>query len=122
MLSGRELFATRAHAADVKALAWSPDGCRLASASTDDTVKVWDGASGEELLTLHSPPKGNKEVAGLHSVAWRPDGKRLAVADVYDVIVWEAPGFPVAIGVDRPGGCQISPGAEARIPGRSLGE
>ena len=45
-----------------------------ASASEDQTAKVWDAASGQELLTLkgHTGP--------VISVAWSPDGKRLATA------------------------------------------
>ena len=35
-------------------MAWSPDGKRLATGSRDGTAKVWDAASGQELLTLKS--------------------------------------------------------------------
>ena len=40
------------------AVAFSPDGQRLASASGDGTVKVWDAATGQEILTLngHTEP------------------------------------------------------------------
>ena len=40
------------HAAVVRSLAFSPDGTRLASASEDRTVKVWDVKGRKELLTL----------------------------------------------------------------------
>ena len=33
-------------------VAFSPDGQRLASASSDQTVKIWDSATGKELFAL----------------------------------------------------------------------
>jgi WD40 repeat protein len=56
----------------VACAAFRPDGARLASASYDRTVRVWDVASGkaERVLTMHSD-----FVTG---VAWSPDGKLLA--------------------------------------------
>ena len=65
-------------------IAFSPDGKRLASASGDQTVKVWDAMSGQEMVTL----KGHTQT--VNSVAFSPDGKRLASAS-YDqtVKVWD---------------------------------
>lgn len=56
----------------VHSVACSPDGSRIASASDDGTVKVWDAVTGQELLTL----RGHSHWVGC--VAFSPDGKRLA--------------------------------------------
>src|ERR1051326_6963572 len=45
------------HGQDVHALAYSPDRKRIASASADRTVRVWDAASGKELYRFpHQNP------------------------------------------------------------------
>ena len=69
----------------LESVSWSPDGKRLASASYDKTVIVWDAQTGEEIRSLEGH---SSFVLG---VSWSPDGKRLASAS-YDktVIVWDA--------------------------------
>ena len=55
-------------------MAFRPDGQRLATASKDNTAKVWEAQSGKELLTL----RGHS--GSVFAVAFSPDGKRLATA------------------------------------------
>jgi WD40 repeat protein len=43
------------HASEVWSLAFSPDGTRLVSSSTDGTVRLWDAKTGELLHTLNVP-------------------------------------------------------------------
>jgi WD40 repeat protein len=62
----------KGHTNWVMSVAFSPDGKTLASASVDQTIKLWDVATGKEQATL----KGHTEV--VFSVAFSPDGKRLA--------------------------------------------
>jgi WD40 repeat protein len=58
----------------VHCVAFSPDGRRLASASTDRTVKVWDAVTGKCLGTL----EGHTDT--IRAVAFSPDGQTLASA------------------------------------------
>jgi WD40 repeat protein len=52
-------------------MAFSPDGRLLASGNADNTVQVWDAASGEQLRTL-------THAANVCGVAFSPDGQLLA--------------------------------------------
>ena len=77
-------------------IALSPDGKRLASASSDNTVKVWDAMSGLEMLIL------NEHTQGVMSVAYSPDGKWLASASADQTVkVWDTTSGQATLTLNR---------------------
>ena len=72
------------HTEAVWAVAYSPDGGRIVSASRDETLKIWDAASGAELVTL----MGHAD--SVCAVAYSRDGTRI-VSGSFDetLIIWD---------------------------------
>jgi WD40 repeat protein len=83
--AGTLLYTYRGHSFYVSGVAWSPDGKRIASASFDETVQVWNATNGS------SPFIYKGHYSPVFGAAWSPDGKRIASAsNERTVQVWNA--------------------------------
>jgi len=92
---GTTLFTFRSPApnTDMYAVAWSPDGKRIAYGGSDTLVYVWDQTAHALAFTARG------HAADIWNLAWSPDGKRLASASWdHTVQVWNATtGHPILI-------------------------
>jgi WD40 repeat protein len=76
----------KGHRGAVMGFSFHRDGTRLATAGADRTVRIWDTASGEEVLVLTGHEHGVQEVG------FSPSGHRLASIGADGTLrVWDAP-------------------------------
>jgi WD40 repeat protein len=82
--SAKLLFTLRGHAGHISSAAFSPDARRMATSSLDGTIKLWDIANRQEVLTLaHSASR----------VTFSADGTRLIAVSGNTVYIFD--GRPV---------------------------
>jgi WD40 repeat protein len=67
----------------INALAFSPDGTRLASGSRDGAVRLWDVVTGRQVAVL----RGHRRP--VNSLAFSPDGRTLASGDGFTEVPGE---------------------------------
>jgi WD40 repeat protein len=75
------------HTDQVRAVAWSPDGTKLATGSDDLTLIIWDIETGEPLRTQRANVNGGWTI---WCVAWSPDGTKIASCSEATVFLWDA--------------------------------
>ena len=78
------VFVYQNHRAPVNAVVWSPDSTRIASASDDTTVQVWDA------LTGNNPYTFKDHITPVETLAWSPNGQLIASGSADGTIeVWD---------------------------------
>jgi WD40 repeat protein len=83
--SGELLRTLEGHTRDVKDLAFSPDGCILATCDGDGVTRLWDAATGQPLRVL-------EQAWPVDSVAFGATGKQFATAGFDGLVrIWGIP-------------------------------
>lgn len=78
-------FTYSGHSDYVSSVAWSFDGKRIASASGDHTVQIWNASAGSHVLTYRG------HTSDVSTLAWSPDGKYIASGSVDATVqIWNA--------------------------------
>jgi WD40 repeat protein len=78
-------FALGGHDSYVRSAAFSPDGSRIVTASSDKTARIWDAASAKEIAVL----RGHTE--SVDAATFSPDGKRIVTASIDKTArIWDA--------------------------------
>ena len=114
-----ELVVQTGHSGWVFSVAFSPDGKLLASGSGDQTVKIWDVATGTELRSLRG------HTYNVEAVVFSRDGKLLvSLSGGNEIKIWNLPQGSLARTINPPDYANtvaISPGGDTIATGDNRG-
>lgn len=92
-VSGARMLTLRGHESDIGSAALSRDGARVLTAATDGSARLWDAATGRELLKLTVAPQDEQFYSRLPSrmASFSPDGTKIVtVLGDETARVWDA--------------------------------
>jgi WD40 repeat protein len=82
---GKVLYTYHGHTSDIRALAWSPNGKYIATASNDYTAQVLDALTGRHIVTYQG------HTYFVEGVAWSPDSTRVVTGSADGTVqIWKA--------------------------------
>jgi WD40 repeat protein len=74
------------HESRVEIVVYSPDGLHIASGSLDQVIRIWDAATGVELICIDEFKVNQSGIA----IAYSPDGRRIAASVDKGLYVWDS--------------------------------
>jgi WD40 repeat protein len=85
VLTGKQLFTCEGHTQPISAVAFAPDGMRIATGSADNTARLWDGVTGKLLHIL----QGHSNT--IRALSFSNDGRKIATGSTDGTgKIWDA--------------------------------
>jgi WD40 repeat protein len=85
LATGERLFRLEGLREGAASILYSPDGKRIATISPGGEIKLWDAATGRELLSLQRPGS-----VSFGTLTFSADGRRLIFSGPDGLVVWDA--------------------------------
>jgi len=87
--TGGEIRCFEGHTGGIRSVAFSPDGQRVATASSDRTTRVWEIATGREVRRFLHPFLPSMLTDDVSEVAFSPDSRFLITNNIKAVYLWD---------------------------------